>query len=310
MATQDVLTDPLIGGLPDDSLLESLTSQEPTTVRRHSPLDKKSVLPTGTPGSGSLVNAISRSGDTNDQLSLTQAFLHQKATRPGLSDDMLWELALQYDVNPGGEITELRGTDEPSVGGEKKAYVVGNSDYTDKDVPDLPGAKRDATAMASHYKGKGYKVFKVEDVTADKLKFGIEVFGKLKEGDEGVLYYAGHGLSYGLAGVDYDGTTKAVVRNSVVSAATSKALGAGATLDVVMDACRSGGLQDQMESEFKATATSEELSHVDASTSADQGYGMDPGGFAKVHEHMIEKGKTMSDGWHIRNPDGIEVEEY
>ena len=306
VATQDVLTDPLAGRIP--SLSGPLPAYSPVKKQRHSPLDQQGVLDMGTRGSGSMVTTVSSQVDAHDgQLSATRAFLHQKKSRPGISDDLAWQFALEYDLNPGGEYTELRGTEKAKGGGEKKAYVVGNSNY--EFVDDLPGAKADAASMVSHYQGQGYKAFHIQDVKAAQLKNGIEAFGGLKEGDQGVLYYAGHGTHQGLLGVDVHGTDGLVPR-SVISSTTSKALSNGAQLDVVIDACQAGAIQTQLEKDLGKTSKSKDMNHVDSYNSAKSGYGIEASNWDEAYDQSIMQGVTTNDGWKIRNPKGIEVEEY
>lgn len=289
-ATQDVLSDPLLA---------------PTLRQRHSPLDKTSELEPGTYGSGSVTTTVSRYGNTLDGGSGTKSFLHQKKAHPELSDKELWTLALQYDLNPGGERTELTGSDPDHYDeGKKVAYVVGNKDY-EGDTEDLPGAGKDAASMASHYEGKGYRTFHAENLHAQQMSTGIQALEKLEDGDAGVLYYAGHGSSRGLWGTDME-----LLKNSVISSTTSSVLGKGAKLDVVIDACKSGGLQESVEDEFGFDRESKDLPHATAKESAAKGYGWSASdSFVDAHNTMVMDGEEMTGGWHMSHKEGTTIDD-
>jgi hypothetical protein len=290
VAGRDVLQDPLLA---------------PTLRDRHSPLDRTSSMEPGTPGSGSLTTTVSRYGKTLDVGSGTTAFLHQKEMNPSLSDDELWERALQYDINPGGEHTDLNGSDNRDYSGKKLAYVVGNSTYPGTRFGDLPGAASDASSMAGHYEGKGYETFHAKNVTAAQLESGVQALEQLEDDDAGVLYYAGHGSSRGLWGVD-----SVSMPNSVISGTTSTVLGKGARLDVVVDACHAGGLQDEMEDEFDVERGGHDLDHVTAAESAKVGYGVEPTDlFLETREEMLMEGEQMLGGWHMSHKKGTQVDE-
>lgn len=117
------------------------------------------------------------------------------------------------------------------------ALVVGNADYRDKDgLSDLPGAKRDAAAMARRYADRGYAVQHVNDLDAGELGQALRgLVQGLKPKDEAAFYYAGHGVPSGLVGVDAGLTPQADIAGAV-----SGALSAGAKLEVITDACSSG----------------------------------------------------------------------
>lgn len=126
------------------------------------------------------------------------------------------------------------------------ALVVGNYDYRDKDgLGDLPGAKRDAAAMARRYADRGYAVQHVNNLDAGALSQALRgLVQGLKPKDEAAFYYAGHGVPNGLVGVDSvlsaNGQATKLTPPSEISGAVSGALSAGAKLEVVTDACSSG----------------------------------------------------------------------
>jgi hypothetical protein len=99
------------------------------------------------------------------------------------------------------------GIKPKEIKGNKLALYVGNSNY--KNTPpwdDLPGAQEDTSQMQAAMQGHGYKTL----ATFTNMKSGgiSTIFRtgitKAKAGDALLLYYAGHGVPEGLAGIDSD----------------------------------------------------------------------------------------------------------
>ena len=80
-----------------------------------------------------------------------------------------------------------------SIQTEKRiALVIGNSNYTSSI---LPNPENDARAIADVLQKLGFVVFKYENLSQSQMKRAIDDFGlKLKKGDVGLFYYAGHGI--------------------------------------------------------------------------------------------------------------------
>jgi hypothetical protein len=99
------------------------------------------------------------------------------------------------------------GIKPKEIKGNKLALYIGNSNY--KNTPpweDLQGAQEDTSQMKAAMQGHGYKTL----ATFTNMKSGgiSTIFRtgitKAKAGDALLMYYAGHGVPEGLAGVDSD----------------------------------------------------------------------------------------------------------
>ncbi len=154
----------------------------------------------------------------------------------------------------------------PALQPKRKAIVVGNSDYIDKDPPanssvlftDLPGAKADAAAMAADLAQRGFDVEQRENLKAADLRKAMIGRGQgLKEGDELAIVYTGHGIGQGLNGVDsvMSKTTFAptgVLPHTDLATEASKAVGGGYHLEMVIDACESDTLAREVRKELES----------------------------------------------------------
>lgn len=90
------------------------------------------------------------------------------------------------------------------IKGKKLAAYVGNEKYKAKAWINLPGAKADARRMKSTMKEHDYKTLEhVRDKTAPEIESIFKnAMGNAGPGDALLLYYAGHGIPGGVAGVD------------------------------------------------------------------------------------------------------------
>jgi hypothetical protein len=89
------------------------------------------------------------------------------------------------------------------IKGKKLATYVGNDKYPADEWIELPGAKADTRRMKSTMKEHGYETLEhARNQTAPEIE---STFGKavtsVKSGDALFLYYAGHGIPGGIAGV-------------------------------------------------------------------------------------------------------------
>jgi Caspase domain/Carbohydrate binding domain len=124
------------------------------------------------------------------------------------------------------------------------ALVIGNSSYTN--APPLKNPANDASDMATALSGLGFSVEHGVNLTQRQMKSMIRAFGqKLKDGGQGLFYYAGHGVQLNgrnyLIPIDADIQSEADVEDQGVDAALMLRLmdEAGNGLNVViLDACR------------------------------------------------------------------------
>ncbi|MES2935940.1 MAG: SUMF1/EgtB/PvdO family nonheme iron enzyme [Pseudomonadota bacterium] len=78
----------------------------------------------------------------------------------------------------------------------RHALLIGNDSY--QSVPKLRNARGDAEAMGRALRKAGYEITLVKDRSLKQLKDDIRLFKtQLHEGDEVVLFYAGHGVQIG-----------------------------------------------------------------------------------------------------------------
>jgi hypothetical protein len=194
-----------------------------------------------------LASATDEKNFAKDGNSYTKAMLAVQKEHPDWPLAQVVREVQSRDVNGLG--SELAITNEARLEngegvGFKGALIIGNGAYTK--LPTLPGAAADATAMAGSYGGKGYEIDHQTDLTASAMSAELGMAGVgLGEGDEFLIYYAGHAYSKGLLGVD--GTNKG--ENSVpygrMLGAANRMRGAGVKTEVVLDACQTGAAVDQ-----------------------------------------------------------------
>lgn len=290
------------------------------TTRRDLLLD-----PARAGGGEALTVTTSEAGaPSSDGLSSTLFYLQEAAADPQASEAELWTRATRRDVNYGGAVTTLqqprapaaRSARAPTSGGadpwakmlpepmprdqlapraappraDKRALVIGNSDYPKSSkLSPLMGAGRDAELMAQRYEARGFGVVKHKNVKVGELKSLIEGFSRgLGRGDEAALYFAGHGDEGALTGMDSriaEGKIAPVVPASVPSGAVGAALSAGAKLELVIDACDSGPIQDRLLAEHgpKAQGQVTDAQGFDRKAESERG----------VHLHNDESGITF-----------------
>jgi hypothetical protein len=90
------------------------------------------------------------------------------------------------------------------IKGKKLASYVGNEKYKADEWINLPGAKADARRMKAAMKGHDYETLEhVRDRSAPEIEALFKrAMAKAGAGDALLLYYAGHGIPGGVAGVD------------------------------------------------------------------------------------------------------------
>ncbi|HLO94582.1 MAG TPA: caspase family protein [Burkholderiaceae bacterium] len=139
---------------------------------------------------------------------------------------------------------------ESPVRPQRHALVLGNADYLQ--LADLPSARADAARLRSELLALGFQVMAV-DMLASAGSFYDEVLPafreQLREGDLALVYFSGHGFSYGsdnfLAPLDLpkvltrnELADRAVSLEAIQSALARRKPGA---LVLLVDACRAVG---------------------------------------------------------------------
>lgn len=187
---------------------------------------------------------------------------------------------------------------------KRKAIVVGNSDYIDKDPPpdaiplftDLPGAKADAVAMAADLDQRGFDVERHENLKEPDLRKAMLGRGQgLKEGDELAIVYTGHGISWGLNGVDSVTSKKTfnttgVLPHTDIAGEASKAVGGGYHLEMIVDACESDALAREVRKNLESGGGKSATKSI-----KDNGYQRLPSGerFDALQEVLQSKGQGV-----------------
>lgn len=219
-------------------------------------------------GDGDLIVGTSTDADSAalDNHSYTQRLLELQQQHPELSIDELMRMVNAENVNgTGSAIGETAGAaDSEATTGKKVGVFIGNSQYDT--MGNLPGAATDAAAMASTWGGQGYEARELANLGGEALKGAFnDGATNLGDGDELILYYAGHGLSEGLLGVDYQpGTTTGLAPMAAVSGAARAAESAGVKTRLIVDACESGALVEGMVAEDAAAPAAPELTPAEA----------------------------------------------
>ncbi len=272
---------------------------------------------------GEALSVLTSSGTavSSDGLSSTMRYFEALEQDPTASEADLWTRATRVDPNKGGSVTtfqqpkaaakpqpaqsrdsrvnlmdgwqpaqmprdnfNLAPKPLPRVPTKGPALVVGNADYRSKDLGDLPGARRDADAMAARYADRGYAVQRVSDLDAAGLSRALQALSDgLGPQQEAAFYYAGHGGSMGLIGVDSDissnGMPTAWTPASALSGAVGAALSRGAKLEVVTDACGSGFMAAGINTaqHDKATLVNEDKQGVNYAAEAQKGFSVGHG---------------------------------
>lgn len=268
-----------------------------------------------------------------DNLSTTRYYLDAAKRYPTASEAELWAEAIRRDPNRGGTVltAAARNTESPAREGKgapgmslgllpysdgvppidntfvqrpakaqsrksKRALTVGNSDYSDTSaLGDLPGAGRDASAMASRYEGMGFEVREEADLEGEELKKAMnDVSADLQPGDEVIFYYSGHAYKTDLYGVDTrndsrTGKKYGIAPTGPLNAAAATAIGKGAHLQVVIDACNSSPMADAAATSLKDNTNSDISSELQLDPEQEVRSGLKYGGGDPVTPAMMRE---------------------
>src|SRR6218665_2351643 len=78
--------------------------------------------------------------------------------------------------------------------GRRLALVIGNSSY--QNVSELTNPQNDATDIAEKLRNLSFDVMLGTNLTRDQMHEAFQKFSEeIKPGDEGLFFYAGHGIS-------------------------------------------------------------------------------------------------------------------
>jgi hypothetical protein len=132
-----------------------------------------------------------------------------------------------------------------SFAGERVALVIGNSEYIDEQINDLPNSAQDAKDISRTLQALGFRVTSGIDVTrAEILTLVQDVQRSLQPDDVALFYFAGHAIQLGsenfLIPVDAYGSDEASIRQRSVKLQTVLAeMESRADRNIViLDACR------------------------------------------------------------------------
>ncbi|MEL6341711.1 MAG: caspase family protein [Myxococcota bacterium] len=270
--------------------LDDTTKEEKTKPRYQSGGTENNInLKQGTgDGSGLVVNAMDSGEFALDEISMTSRYLNELRQSPNLSEEELWRRAIKNDANKSGQLTTVQEAPEPAPlydesmipktdgnsiyaidpllytpPSTRRAIVIGNHKYTDPDIDDLPGAERDAGAMASRYSALGYDVEHLKDQSSTgMLKAVFKAGDGLKEGDSLVFYYAGHGIDTGLLGTNATLKNMKVLGHGITNSLVTDAVAGGYHASVIADACESGAMTDRLKDEYKEETQSSSSSSL------------------------------------------------
>lgn len=132
-----------------------------------------------------------------------------------------------------------------ALSGDRIALVIGNSEYINEQINDLPNSAQDAKDIAQTLRSLGFRVTSGTDLTrAEILMLVQQVQKSLKPEDVALFYFAGHAIQLGsenfLIPVDAYGTDEATIRQRSVKLQTVLAeMESRADRNIViLDACR------------------------------------------------------------------------
>jgi hypothetical protein len=227
--------------------------------------DRSFSMPYEGRGSADMFTGTTAIGTVLDQGSMAKEFAERwPEIQRGLgSPEEAWSQAQLHDLNTGG--THASMGVKRRTKGTKRAVVVGNSDYNyaawfpvaraagklerEALLDDLPAATGDAKTIAGIYTSLGFEVQAHSDLSSSELNRTLQdAESGLVEGDELLIYYAGHGNMMGVQGIDANIHIATEAKPNKATVPYSAALDAvvGAKMGnfhatVIFDSCHSGG---------------------------------------------------------------------
>jgi hypothetical protein len=191
----------------------------------------------------------------------------------------------------------------------KSALLVGISNYPG--MTPMPGCTNDIIDVRTMLVSRGFTSITMlpDDPVRSQQATGASIVNALRtaisgmrDGDELVFYFSGHGVKYPLAGIDHEGlcgydftwTNRAsVLLDDDLSDALSD-VAPGARVSIVVDACHSGGLERDFALVRSAAA---------APPFRIRTYPVVPDDIEKqiVHLEILHQSKTFADAVNARN---------
>ncbi len=166
-------------------------------------------------GSATVVGSAGETEGAIDEGSFTKDVTNTRAEDSTPTEDELGE-TLKKKSRQAHEVKRQKGfhTQHPSMAqlgirpkeikGKKLATYIGNDTYPAAEWIELPGAKADTRRMKSTMKEHGYETVEhARNKTAPEIEATFDsAMGNVNSGDALFLYYAGHGIPGGVAGVN------------------------------------------------------------------------------------------------------------
>ncbi len=201
-----------------------------------------------------------------DHASFTQAVVHQEEGDLTSAAEKGGATFGHDDGGTPGQEASMALQTGALGAGEKHALVIGNGLGYDG-ASALSGAARDAEQWASRYENEGFEVDFERDLSAAAMTTSIRKWSAEAAADEHrAFYYAGHGRTTGLVGVDNHD-----VPNFVVAGAVADIRAKPAEVTVVIDACYAGAAVDSASKALLARPLMPKLEALDGDGKATHG---------------------------------------
>jgi hypothetical protein len=219
-------------------------------------------------GTAQVATGVKVGGGVNDAWSMSLQYQTERKLDPRAGEEELWKRAIKNDANPGGAFATWKPAadpvqaghtspidntrvDKPSRSPQRRAVVVANVHYKGTSWAPLAGAGADAAQMQATLQGDDYEVTRHDDKDSPGIAAAFDgCVAGAAPGDEITLYYAGHGVKDGMVGMNSVQTGfkqyTDIALYTQVAKHTTKAISGGYHLRIIVDACESAALVDQV----------------------------------------------------------------
>ena len=138
---------------------------------------------------------------------------------------------------------------ELSFSGEKRAVVIGNSDYPHQN--NLPKVKKDVPQMSSALEMQNYNTDSHINQNSDDMRvLWGELVNQSNEGDQIAIYFSGHGLEEGVLGIEDSYSNDDIFTKGEFNSLIQTATGKGVKIDIIVDACHSGSIAEDVRENY------------------------------------------------------------